>query len=145
MIRGAANYGLFLAFVMFVLTRALPEPLGWVFFWSALVVQLASGAAIVWRRTSLAAMTGALAWGGANAAFFATMSWRGIQFDDLLVRHPVLVIASLLIAPFCIYLERWLQPTAWQHLERAQRGCSLRNVLAFRHIPDLRPTSHKAD
>jgi hypothetical protein len=135
-----ALYGLFLAVVTVVLTTVLPAALGWTILWAALSLQLIIGAAVVWRRTALPAMTFAFAWGGAAASVFAVMCARGQLFEDLYSRAPITLTIVVFLGPLVMFSEKWLHRAKWQALKLMSDEATFLDVLAFRHIPDLRVT-----
>jgi hypothetical protein len=134
-----ALYGAFLATLMFILTKALPGGPGWMIFFMYSAIHLAVGAAVVWRRTRLHAMTGAFVWGAGASAVFAAMAARGLSFDEVLQHSPVLVLVASLGPPF-MFLE-WRHPSEWRQLKRAASTCSFFDMLVFRHIPHVRVDS----
>lgn len=138
----AALYGAFLGVVMFILTTALPAAVGWTVFWTAVAIQLGIGAVLVWRRTSLPMMTAGFVWAAGVSVIFGAAATRGLLLEQLFWRDPVLVPASLLVAPALMFSERWLHPQTWQRLKRASDECSFLDILAFRHIPDVRVDGH---
>ena len=131
-------YGVFVGAVIVFFTIALPEPLGWAICWSIFAVQLAVGAVVVWRRTGLHAMTCSFVWASGIAAVFAIACSRGMTFEDVLRRDPLLLVASISVAAALMFSERWWHPAAWAQFKRKADDSSVFDILTFRHIPDLR-------
>ena len=132
-----ALYGAFIAGVLFILTKALPGTTGSIVFWTGLAIQLSVGSVIVWRRTRLPMMTASVAWGAGISVILTLSAMRGMPFEQLFWRDPVVVSTSLLLAPAVMFSERWLHPQAWHRLAQAIENSSVLDIMAFRHIPVL--------
>ena len=105
-----ALYGVFLATLMLILTKALPGGPGWMIFFMYSAVHLAVGAAVVWRRTGLRGMTAAFVWGALASSVLALMAARGLAFDAVFWRWPVLILAVAAVGPVLMFSERWRHP-----------------------------------
>jgi hypothetical protein len=132
-----ATYGVFLGFVISVLTIALPKT-GWTVWWGALAVQQMIEAGVLWRRTALAAMTSSSLWAAGMGFAFVLLALYGLSFPDVFWQHPVGLMLALSISPFLWFLEKRRHPLQWERLKDERARASLRDILMFRHIPDLR-------
>jgi hypothetical protein len=139
----AAAYGAVLGGVMCLLLFALPFPLGLVILCGGLCVQLTCFAVVVWWRTRLplfsaVALIGAIGCGVqidvALHAFRVGVVPQG--FADMRHFWPMAAIAPLVA--LCMLVEPWWHRDRCEPLKAAMEGCTVTDMLLFRHIPNLR-------
>jgi hypothetical protein len=57
---------------------------------------------------------------------------------QLLQEHPYLIVGMAAVPPVVMFSEKWAHPEAWRRLKQHSERATLRDMLTFRHIPDLR-------
>jgi hypothetical protein len=139
--QAGALYGVLIGLAIAV-ARVL-GPVGWFFFWAVVSCQCGIGTPLVWRRTALPMMTAGWAIAACVSAVFAFVAASGVAWEDLLFRHPVLVVVGAASPALLMFAERWAHPEAWRSLKRQSERSTVRDILRFRHIPDLRHRRHR--
>jgi hypothetical protein len=129
-----ALYGWFLG-VALVVARGL-GPAAWVPLWIAISFQLACFAVITWTRTRSPFMTAAASLAAAAGLAIGLVGSR--PCEALLVAHPVAMVTGLLLFPLLMFSEKWAHPDVWKQFRTQAEHATFRDMLLFRHIPDLR-------
>lgn len=73
-----------------------------------------------------------------GATLLAVATTNRAELGDLFFAHPVLLSAVLVLPPALMFSERWAHPEKWRRVRAHAEQTRVRDILAFRHIPDLR-------
>lgn len=132
----AAKYGLLLGIVASA-AFALRNPLVLALVCFLLSLELLAAAFIVWQRMRLPYSSAAMLSGAAALLLFGVWSLTGSSFIDR--PWPELLALSILLAdgPIFFWLDSRRHSDRWAAWRRAVESSSLRDMLLFRHIPQL--------
>jgi len=136
MIAGA-KYGLLLYGEMILLLEIAPQPWGSVLFWSIQAIQLAIYTTIVWYRTHLVISTvGGIA-ATLGSLLLAALLASGYSYWNLPLAWAIVVFAVIAVVPLSVFAESVVHRSEWNEWKRHMTGMGLKDVLLFRHIPQL--------
>lgn len=135
------RYGLCMGVAVSALLVLAPQPLGAVLAWSALAVQLAVGAMLVWRRTRLPYASAALVLDACSLALLAYMYAQRYDLFSLPLAWAVLLGALFSMGMLLMILEPRVNPEKWQAWRAFMQEKSVLDILLGRHIPVLRSDS----
>lgn len=132
----AAKYGLLLGIVGSAVF-ALRNPIVLAFLWFLLSLQLFMAAFIVWKRMRLPYSTAAMLSGAATLLLFSVWSLTGSHLIDR--SWPELLAVAILLSdgPIFFWLDSRRHPDRWEAWRRVLESSSLKEMLLFRHIPQL--------
>ena len=133
-----ALYGMFWGIAFQVFTRLLPQPVGSLILWSVISVQLSWGAVTWWRRTGLPFTTAACVTGAVASLCLVVLAALGHPYPQLSPESWVLFAGLSGIGPLFLWIESRVNREKWRQCARHMRHKSVWDVLAGRHIPDLR-------
>lgn len=136
-----AQYGLIAGIVLAVSDIVFPR-YGIAVVSAVLTVELAVGAAIVWRRTRMAIFSMGLCLASANLALMSGFAFLGHRFLDWLRGWIAVAIASWVVCFIATLVERRVCPREWEALKHAEATMSGWDLLLMRHIPDLQHQPH---
>lgn len=134
---GPIGYGLFLGVAIQLCLRAAPQPAGSIILWSGLALQLACGAIVVWRRTSLPLATTAFSVASLGCGFLALLAALNRPYPSLPAPAWWIFGVTVVIPASLSFVEsRRHKPEydAWKaHVETSHAW----DIFTLRHIPDL--------
>lgn len=136
-----AGFGVLTGVVALALTRVMPADLGWTVFFGYLSIHLGFAAVVTWRRTRLALISTAMAFGSLFSLGVVALAGVGLGWPDLIRNQGVIVVPAVLVGPALFVIESRVHRTEWRRWRAYMHGCSLLDLLALRHIPDWRGAS----
>ena len=95
-------------------------------------------ATLVWERTRLPRWTAGIAFGACVAFSAAFLPGGKEDIQSLFLAYPLPTIAALLMPASLMFSESYFSKEKWQRVRERSESATLRDVLLFRHIPDLR-------
>ena len=143
-VSNGARYGLF---VGCLLTVARFGSAAWLGVWVFVFCQFCVGTSIIWTRTRLPFMTAAMLLAAIDALLMGIWIGNNDSLTTLAFGHPLLAALLALGPALLMFSEARFHPDTWRRVRQHDRRWTLRDMLFFRHIPDLRCESspHASD
>jgi uncharacterized membrane protein YidH (DUF202 family) len=133
-----ARYGLF---VGCLLTVARFGPVAWLGVWVFLFCQFCLGTRIIWTRTRLPFMSAGMLLAAIDALLMGIWLGNNDRLTTLAFGHPLLAVLLALGPALLMFSEARFHPDTWRRVRQHDRQWTVRDILFFRHIPDLRGES----
>ena len=135
-------YGLLLGVTFAVLDR-LNSPIAWASYWALQALLLGVTAKLTWQRSRLFWLTATGAYAAVVSLIWVPVSLAGFTIGNLTYPWNVVFWVSALMCPLLLLISRIAHGDQLRAWEEQHPDPTLRDMLMFRHIPDLRsPKGH---
>ena len=130
-------YGLLLG-GLFATADAIASRPVWILLWSGQAAMIAIGAVLIWRRMAMRWMTVAMTLAAIQCGMLGAVYVAGWTLRDVSLRWPYVLFSALAAILALVLLSQWREPQQWSEWRLRTEHIRLRDMLLFRHIPDLR-------
>lgn len=138
--RNAANgamYGLLLGGLFATADAIASRPL-WILLWTGEAAMIAIGAVLTWRRMAMRWLAVAMTLGAIQGGLIGAVYAAGWTLRDFALRWPYVVFPMLAAVLSLVLVSQWREAQQWSEWRQRAAHIRFRDMLLFRHIPDMR-------
>ena len=132
-----AMYGLLLGGLFATADAIASRPL-WILLWSGEAAVIGIGAVLTWRRMAMRWLTVSMALGAIQCGMIAAVYAAGWTLRDFSLRWTYVFFPMLAAVLSLVLLSQWREAQQWREWRQRTAHIRFRDMLVFRHIPDMR-------